>query len=501
MDFESALVQVGDFGFQQKLQVGLLSLVQLLLVPQMIGLVFIGATPQFTCKKSPNVMNPCSMNPPCEEYQYGSQFTSIVSEWNLVCDEAMAVGHIQSYFMIGVLIGNVVFGGLCDSFGRRKVFIFCMLSIATVTCLSSFLKSYYMFCVSRFLDGLLSGGLILSSFVLGTECIAGAYRVISGTFFASMFAVGIMLFSLEASYIHSWRSLILYTSLPLYIFTLITCVIPESPRWLYSQGHLSEAEDILHVIAKRNGKRVKVTLEAKKQTNKKKTNSSYSDLIRTPIFRKQVFIQTFSWFSCSFVYYGLTMSSGNLGKNMYLNVALSGLSEMPGYILCIALIDRVGRKRFFSGSFLLGGAACVALLLRPFYSGSDGDSSLVVYFAMAGKLCISAAFNTAYIYSSELLPTVLRNSGLGVFSAAARVGGIVAPIASTMGFNKTYSLFGGAALISGFLVLQLPETIGKPLPETIDEVENHFDFGEVTKESVSAMEERLSMYNQNSDSV
>ncbi|XP_033117332.1 solute carrier family 22 member 15-like [Anneissia japonica] len=498
MDFETALVKVGDFGFQQKLQVGLLTLSQVTLTPQLIGLVFLGATPPFTCKDFPNEQDPCSLNPPCKEYEYGPQFTSIVSEWNLVCGDAPAVGHIQSYFMIGVLLGSVIFGGLCDSFGRRKVFLYSTLTIATITCLSYFIQSYYVFCISRFIDGFLTGGMIMSTYVLGTECIAGSYRVICGSLYGVFFAVGIVLFSLEAYFINNWRHLMLVTSFPLYLLIFMACVIPESPRWLYSQGRISEAEDILNVIAHRNGNIVKVTLEVNKEGSAKNPNSTYSDFFRTPIIRKQILIQIFLWFSCSFVYYGLTMSSGNLGKNMYLNVALSGLSELPGYFLCVVFIDRVGRRTFLSSCFLVGGGACIGMLLKPFYSGVDGDSVIVIYLAMVGKLCISACFNTAYIYSSELLPTVLRNSGLGVCSAAARVGGIVAPIAATMGFNSTYALFGGAGLLSGFLVLQLPETIGRSLPETIEDVEippkvQHAVTAEVTKEVVAAMEEKLSM--------
>lgn len=45
-------------------------------------------------------------------------------------------------------------------------------------------------------------------------------------------------------------------------------------------------------------------------------------------------------FVCSLVYYGLTLSAGDLGGNIYANLALSGLIEIPSYPLCIYLINQ-----------------------------------------------------------------------------------------------------------------------------------------------------------------
>lgn len=45
-------------------------------------------------------------------------------------------------------------------------------------------------------------------------------------------------------------------------------------------------------------------------------------------------------FVCSFVYYGLTLSAGDLGGNIYASLALSGLIEIPSYPICIYLINQ-----------------------------------------------------------------------------------------------------------------------------------------------------------------
>ena len=59
-------------------------------------------------------------------------------------------------------------------------------------------------------------------------------------------------------------------------------------------------------------------------------------------------------------YYGVTMNSGNLGGSFYLNFLLMGVAEIPGYLVGIALLDRIGRRWCNAGGLLVGGLACLA---------------------------------------------------------------------------------------------------------------------------------------------
>lgn len=47
--------------------------------------------------------------------------------------------------------------------------------------------------------------------------------------------------------------------------------------------------------------------------------------------------------------------------------------------------------------------------------------------ALVGKLGVSVGYCFIYVMFTELVPTVVRNTGLGIFSTAARVGAIICP--------------------------------------------------------------------------
>lgn len=52
---------------------------------------------------------------------------------------------------------------------------------------------------------------------------------------------------------------------------------------------------------------------------------------------------------------------------------------------------------------------------------------MMFLLSLVGKIGTSAAFATIFLYSAELFPTVIRNSGLGIANFCARTGGMIAP--------------------------------------------------------------------------
>ena len=65
------------------------------------------------------------------------------------------------------------------------------------------------------------------------------------------------------------------------------------------------------------------------------------------------------------VYYGLALGTDNLGGDPYINFMIAGAVEIPAYIMCVLLLNRVGRKKPLTVTMIFGGISCIASAFVP----------------------------------------------------------------------------------------------------------------------------------------
>ena len=65
-------------------------------------------------------------------------------------------------------------------------------------------------------------------------------------------------------------------------------------------------------------------------------------------------------------YFGITMMVGNLGGDVYLNYLISTTAEALAIIVCLFVVDRLGRKRVFSASMFICGICCLCTIFTSF---------------------------------------------------------------------------------------------------------------------------------------
>jgi len=184
----------------------------------------------------------------------------------------------------------------------------------------------------------------------------------------------------------------------------------------------------------------------------------------------------------------LTLAAGNSGGGLYQATALSGAVEVPAYVLTNTLLRVLGRRRTLAGFMVIGGIACLGIQMF-----SNSLPFLVPSLALLGKLSLAASFAVVYIHSSEIFPTSLRPSAMGLVTVGARLGGILAPYIVMLGDdheNLQFTVFGMLSLAAGLANLKLPETLGRPLPDTVADMSRLLGGGKVpTKlESVEGSE-------------
>ncbi|XP_048087268.1 solute carrier family 22 member 5-like isoform X1 [Alosa alosa] len=415
--------------------------------------------------------------------------STIVTEWNLVCDDAWKAPFTLTVFFFGVLAGSFCSGIISDRYGRKHTFLVTMVLQTLSSLLQSTSNSYEMFCVLYFVAGMAYVSNYCAAFVLGAELLSKSARMSFGILgVCSCFAAGYAILPLFAYFIRSWRTLLLVLSMVGFLYIPLWWFIPESPRWLITQGRFQEAEAVIRAAAKKNGItppadifQLEPNADAKTTENDTGGQNKYTwlDLLRTENLRNITIMNVIIWITLTMSYYGLSFNTPNLDGDPYINCLFAASTEFAGYIF-VWFTTRYAPRRFtLPFTLLVGGTVLLLITFVP-----EELSALTVTLAMTGKLVVTGAYAFVYFYTMELFPTVVRNMGLGVTSMAARIGSIVSPYIAYIGtYHKTapYILMGSISLVSGVLSLSLPETKDEKLPEFLSQVKQLRWFWQIKK--------------------
>jgi hypothetical protein len=376
---------------------------------------------------------------------------------------------ISSVFFFGFMLGAVLLGSVSDRIGRRPALLLAMAlaSASAITC--ALAPGPLIFGAGRLVGGVSAGGLSLVSFVWNAEFL-GRHRKILVASSMTAYAIGVCVLACLAWVLPMWRhQCFAIFALGLPVFG-VCFWLPESPKWLEAQGRSQDTYRVIADIARYNGFPMSPLVDEVKPEDKESgaapEAAPLTDLLLAPLHLRIV-VMCFSWFAASLAYFGLALNAGGLGGNIYVTSIIGALSEVPAYVIIVLCVDMpsVGRKTLAIGFFLIGGSACVYAHTLPL-----GASALIVA-ASVGRLAISGAFAIIYFWGVELFPTNIRASALGIQSFSARIAGIAAPI--VINESSSPMLFLGLpAIAAAVICLWMPETAGRPMPDTLRDVQN-----------------------------
>jgi MFS family permease len=352
------------------------------------------------------------------------------------------IGLANTAYLIGQVIGALVFGHLTDRLGRKRLFLITLGLYLAATALSGLAPNFEVFLVFRLLAGAGIGGEYSAINSAIDELIPARVRGqidlgINGSYWIGVgMGAGVTIFLADPFLVPvhlGWRIAFGLGALLGLGILLVRRHVPESPRWLLLHGHTKQAHDTVDAIetevygAPTTGKPVRIHVIG---------TVGFKHLIYTLVHRypRRTILGISLLLSQAFLYnsiffsYGLILTkfhgveAGDVGRYMI----PFAVGNFLGPLLLGRMFDQRGRRKMISLTYALSGVlvlATGALFLAGVLNAYTQTLAWCVVFFVA-----SAAASSAYLTVSELFPVELRGMAIGVFYAfATLVGGAGAP--------------------------------------------------------------------------
>ncbi|KAM7358921.1 organic cation transporter protein-like [Cochliomyia hominivorax] len=399
-------------------------------------------------------------------------YATVATEENWVCDNAALPTYAQSIFFLGAIVGGLLFGWIADKFGRIPSLIGCNLVGFVAGVATAFVTNFWQFALMRFFVGFAFDNCFTMMYILVLEYVGPRYRTfVANMSIAIFFTMAACMLPWIAYYLADWKLLALVTSFPLLLAVLTPLVVPESARWLVSQGRVDKAVLILKKLEKVNGKHIppetykNFTDSCNRLREDENKNNSYSilDLFKTPRLRRTTILLLIIWMAVSLVFDGHVRNVGSLGLDIFFTFTVACFTEFPADTLLTVTLDRFGRRWLACGSMVLSGVFSLLATIAPVgvYSAS---------LAIMGRFFVNISYNIGLQYAAEILPTVVRAQGVAFIHIMGYVASIIAPFVVYLSYISTMLpliILGILGIVGGLICLLLPETLNHDLPQTL----------------------------------
>ncbi len=420
---------------------------------------------------------------------------ALVQEWT---PSDLQLSLLGSIGFVGMAVGASVGGLLADRIGRRQVFALTMLIYGLATGLSAVSTGLVVLLALRFVVGLGLGAELPVASTLVSEFAPTRIRGRIVVALESFWALGWLAAALIGYFViphvdGGWRWALALGALPAAWSLIIRYGLPESVRFLESQGRNREAEATVtafeesppafgaHSTVPAPAAHGSAPVAADIAAPEPGQNESRWNTLLSPRFRRTTIALSLVWLGVNFSYYGafiwlptLLHQGGMDVVKSFEFVLFMTLAQLPGYLLAAILVEKWGRRAtliaFLAGSALsaliFGLSPVIAQALWPDNLAAANATALAC--ACALSFCNLGAWGALYALTPEVFPTFVRATGAGAATAVGRIAAMLAPLlvpvinnaGGLVGLFMTFgAMFGLAALAAVFL----PEFRGKVL--------------------------------------
>ncbi len=315
-----------------------------------------------------------------------------------------------------------MFGWVTDLVGRQVMYVIDLLVFVVCSALQFFVEGPWQLFILRLLMGIAIG----ADYAIGPALLAEFVpRRQRGPLLASLNAVWTVGF--VAAYVvgyfmqdigpEAWRWMLASSAAPAVLVLFLRLGTPESPRWLMSKGRVEEARQVVREYINPDADVEDLAIEDEART-------SYRMLFSRRWRRRTAFAGLF-WF-CQVVPYFAIFTflpaildelgiSGEFSGEILLNLFL-----LAGALVGVVIMNLIPRRGFLIWSFAILAATSAMLGVWP-----DAPVAVIMACFAIFAFVIAAAADLESVYPSEIFPTEVRASGVGMAAAISRIGAAI----------------------------------------------------------------------------
>ncbi|XP_072936139.1 carcinine transporter-like [Epargyreus clarus] len=412
-------------------------------------------------------------------------YATVVSEREWVCDKAYLIPWAQTINFFGAIVGGFLCGTLADKYGRVPALVVanilgCVGGVATI-----YTTTFWDFCLCRFISGMSCDSCFLMMYILVLEYVGTQHRTwVANMSVALYFGGGSVMLPWITLWISDWRKLMYIISLPMLVVLLTPFLVPESARWLVTKGRIDEAVKILRRFEKVN--RTKIPDEVMNEfvviaENTKEDEQSIFVVFKTPSLSIIVILLVLSFMAVALVFDGLVRLSESLGMDFFITFTMTSATEAPAVGLLVFMLDRFGRRWLVCLPMIVAGILAFVGAFVP-----RGVFSVVL--AVSARFFNNMSYATIIQWTPELMATPLRASGASFVHISAYAAKMISPFvvySDRAWEGLSLILIALVAVLGGSVALLLPETMGKRMPQTMEDwlelAKSRFRFGRKEK--------------------
>ena len=358
------------------------------------------------------------------------------------------LGAIASFYVVGAVIGALVFGWVTDRFGRRLVFYVTLVVYLSGVILSAVAWNFWSFAFFRMVTGLGIGGEYAAVNSAIDELIPAKYRgridlVVNGSFWVGAAAGALVTpFLLDSRLFPvnlGWRLGFAIGGVLGLSILMLRRFVPESPRWLVTHCQSEAAERTVEAIEadviRSSARQLQPTQQTLAVHPRKVFGLGMIFSAMLGKYRQRSILALVLMIAQSFLYNSVFFTFGLILANFYqvptqrvgLYVLPLAIGNFCGPLLLGSFFDTVGRRKMIAGTFAISG---ILLIFTAYLFGAgllSPISQTIAWFTIF--FFASAAASSAYLTASEIFPLETRALAIACFYAlGTAIGGSTSPL-------------------------------------------------------------------------